>query len=141
MIFWFIANMVLDHIFYKHLYNEGFQELLCNFILPKDFVLCNQISQHLLTILTNVELELCLAYSWLKCNPITICSQSILSMFLLYFCLILRFVSYLWFLQKNKFLVNRKTVSFNSHIQCFKDMCKNSIMERKFGKKDTVMPF
>jgi hypothetical protein len=50
--FWFLANMGLDHIFYKHPANEGFRKFSYNLSPAKDFVLYNQISHYLLTILT-----------------------------------------------------------------------------------------
>jgi hypothetical protein len=50
--FWFLANLGLDHIFCKHPTNEGFRKFFCNLSYKKDFVLYNQISHYLLTILT-----------------------------------------------------------------------------------------
>jgi hypothetical protein len=50
--FWFLANLGLDHIFCKHPTNEGFRKFFCNLSHAKDFVLYNQISHYLLTILT-----------------------------------------------------------------------------------------
>jgi hypothetical protein len=50
--FWLLANLGPNHIFCKHPANEGFQKLLGYLSHARDFVLYNQISYYLLTILT-----------------------------------------------------------------------------------------